>query len=420
MNIEERLKRMAERRGETPEARALEEAYAAETDEQWEARQKAGLPLVVPEANLDANSLFNSVPETTDSEDTPAKLAELLALDGEQAQRVLELLGGQENHPPFEREFSRLSLDIGMEGFNDGLIRLIDRVVAYIKKLIKEFTEAEFTLRVTTEFLAMKVEQVREEMRGAGAGAGIVQGTFIVGTRVPNLCVRYKPVKDATTLLNSLFVLQQVTKGYFDDFHNKVLTPAQALPLLISQDVQVETIAEQIVQSDPNIFLTGNTFREKEGRLESMHLLGNHKLVVTRDGAGTAYDRVRGVTVTLEPSSDSAEPLPAEIQFTHFNNHMAQSILTRVDSILAILNGTNTRNRMARRKAVLASLTSAMDSVRLDLQNVDSTRDEAKSRQLMALIETYISWIVDPYIGFYSYTVRNLRAAVNVCEANVR
>lgn len=66
----------------------------------------------------------------------------------------------------------------------------------------------------------------------------------------------------------------------------------------------------------------------------------------------------------------------------------------------------------------MQALLAAVERVNAEIQRT-GVRDEEDARNVVAVLETYISWIADPYTSFYAYILRNVKVAMNVCESNV-
>jgi hypothetical protein len=406
MDFEERLKRAEERRGETRE--------------QWMARyrEEVATSLAAEKASNATQMLNEGV--VKDQQDTAEALADLLA-STDDPDILSDELGSLEWYTPIQRELQYLHANIGLEGFGDSLLQLLNRLIAMIKRWLKLFNDSELRLSVSTDMMFVKLEQLKEIARSSGGKRSSTAREFSIESRIPNLCVKYRPIKDATTLLNSLSVLYAVSKCYFTTHQEGVLVPVNSVVTLANSNGTLETVSDQILAVNPLQMVQGSVWRERNGRQESMHLMGNHKLVIHDDGQnGTSDERIRGMSVELMPSIPEPEPMPAEIHFEYFSYSMWNTIVQRIEQVGRLLLDSNNMSKRNARRNRMNSLLSAIERIRDQIQNpVPGLRSEEESRALVAVIETYVSWVIDPYIGFYSYVLRDLKAATNVCEGNL-
>ncbi|QBJ02636.1 internal head protein [Pseudomonas phage Psa21] len=386
MDFKERLKRLEERRGES--------------SDDWMAK-------FYQETGGDANESI-------------LKIAELLGdSDENMSEEIIDLVGGLEHYQSYESIGDTPFFFTGMEGIGDTVVRIFDRIIAFIKKWIKVLADADFKLSLHAALHTHSLENIRTQMRTTGRKANN-RPFFPVYTRVANLSVNYRPITNAPNLVNALTVLRAVADAYFKQHADHVLGQVQQVVIAVAQQKPASFLAEQMKQVSPVNVGTAPIMKLDALQYVSPHLMGGHRFIITNANANSSdpTDNVNGTRVKLEPSQLTPVEAPAAINFEYFDAGMTEAVLSKCDSILTILSESNNGPHRHQRRQALAALLAAVERVNEEIQR-NGVRDEESARAVVAVLESYIAWIADPYTSFYAYVLRNVRAALNVCEANI-
>lgn len=386
MDFKERLARMEERRGET-----IDETLAKH----------------YKETGLTVN-------------DHMLGFAEALAkANTDETAEILDLMGSLEHYRPYESIGDMPFFFTGMESVSDTIVRIFDRIIAFIKRWIKVLADAELKLSLQTALHHHSLENIRTNLRTTSRKP-TNRPTFGVFTRVANLSVNYRPIKDATGLLNALTVLRTVADGYFTGHSAQVLGRVNQVVRAVNENKPAEYLASLMKEVSPVSTGRASYMCINAEEFVSPHLMGNHRFVVTASNkhSSSPVDNVNGTRVKLAPSQLTPVESPSGIEFAYFDMGLTEAVLTKCDSILSILsNSNNGQGRHARRQA-LAALLSSVERINADIQRNGLTSED-EARETISVLESYISWIADPYPAFYAYVLRNVRAVLNVCESNI-
>jgi hypothetical protein len=386
MDFKEKLQRLEERRGES--------------SAEWMAKLQNG-------TQGDANEEI-------------LKLAEVLAdSDETMTEEIIDLVGGLELYKPYESIGDTPFFSLGLESVSDTVVKIFDRIIAFIKRWIKILNESEFKLSLHTALHSHSLENIRTTMRTTSR-MHHEDTRFQVSTRIHNLSVNYRPISNAIGLINALTILKHVANAYFDTHSDKVLSQVNRVVSGVTDQRTASFLAEQMAGASPLNISKEPIFRPNDLHVESPHLMGNHRFVITDNNIASsdAADRVQGIRVKLEPSQLTPAQLPNGVNFEYFDSPMTEAVLTKCDDILRLLADSNNGPRRHARRQAMNALLAAVERVNEETQR-NGIRDEAEARKVVSVLESYIAWIADPYTSFYAYTLRNVRAALNVCEANI-
>jgi len=384
MDIKERLERLRERRD--PEGK-----------EDWDKLVEQAIP--------------------NNNEDI-ARLVELLAgASPDQLDETIEMIGGMEHYHPYEHLRDSPYFSLGMEGVSDGVVRVFDRIIAFIKRWIKVLADADFKQSLMTGLHQTTLENLRTEMRTTGRTNKTSQ-TFPVFTRIEGISVNFRPLTNAQMLLNSLTVLRSVAELYFTHHDSTILQQVTKVVAAVNGNARHQQIAEIMNEVSPNRLSANSIMKLDADMAISPHLLGNHRFIITNEDKHSSdkADQIHGTRIKMERSQlTNSNPVDV-VQFAHFDLQMSEALLTKCDSILSILSESNTGQRRYGRRQGMQALLSCIEKVRAAADR--GTIDETESRMTIALLESYTAWIADPYTSMYAYMLRTVKATMNVVAAN--
>ncbi|WDS62333.1 internal head protein [Pseudomonas phage D6] len=355
-----------------------------------------------------------------DSNEELLKLTQVLAeADPNTTAEVIDLIGGLEHYRPYESVGDTPFFFTGMENISDTIVRIFDRIIAFIKKWIKVFVDAEFKLSLHTALHSHSLENIRTNMRTASRKPKD-RPTFTVGTRIVNLSVNYRPINNVINLINGLTVLKAVADLYFISHSETVMGRVNQVVSSVNGQKDALFLADLMRQVSPVNIGTASVMKADEEGFVSPHLMGNHKFMVTNTNrlSTDQVDQIAGTRIKMVPSQLTPVEAPPAISFEYFDHNMTEAVLTKCDAILATLSKSNNGTGRHARKQALASLLASIERVNEEVQR-NGVRSEEDARRVVAVLESYVAWIADPYTSIYAYVLRNVRAALNVCEANI-
>lgn len=306
---------------------------------------------------------------------------------------------------------------MSLEGFVDTLKDILDRIIAWTKRLFQTFHDNQSGVTL----ILMELQERHEDMiiRSRQHVRNMNQnGTFTISTRINSYVVRGKIIKDAMSLQTMLARTRDVLQSYYGMMDRTLPGCAQTLVGLVNEDAGVEAVAQAISPFSPLNLYGKRGFISENNVLISNPMLGNVTLRLFSDLSGSAFDNIRSVKLELVPTRLDTPPLPESIEWSRFSLSTFDAIMQLVKEIGAILESTTGSLFLSTRTRGLNDLRGAIEHVRkrLDDPNVDKEEDY---RQIVSLIETVISWMTSPYLELYSHSLRTMKAVMNVCEANI-
>uniref|UniRef100_A0AB39CCN5 Internal head protein n=1 Tax=Pseudomonas phage RVTF4 TaxID=3236931 RepID=A0AB39CCN5_9VIRU len=347
-----------------------------------------------------------------------ARLIELLGTaDADQLEETVELIGGMEHYRPYEHITDQAFFFTGMESVSDGIVRIFDRIIAFIKRWIKVLADADFKLSLMTGLHQTTLENIRTEMRTT-ARTRKGSPTFPVSTRIEGISLNYKPLTNSQALLNALTVLRTVTELYFSTHDGSILRQVNQVVAAVNGKANHRRVAELMNEVSPKRLSESSIMKLDQLQSISPHLLGNHRFVVTNEDAHSSdkADQIHGIRIKMERSQlTNTNPVDV-VQFEHFDVQMAEALLTKCDSVLTILSASNTGERRHGRRQGMQALLACIERIRAESDR--GAMDETEARMIIALLESYTAWIADPYTSLYAYMLRTVKATLNVVAAN--
>lgn len=355
--------------------------------------------------------------ESEGDEITPKTLAAIIADcdNPEELDEVLDMAGGLELYREYITLANTPIFGISNEDYKEALSYTLTRIIAFIKRWAKVLAAADLRLAVNAAHCQALVDTLHAEVRAVGHAKS---GTFTLDSRMANLCINYRPMKDPVSLINGLTTLSRVVSAYFGA-HTATVGAARGIIELTSNLTNVDGLTQRLLAIDIPSHFNSAVFRPVDGRIESLHLLGNHKLVVLKPDEGASpYDAVTATKIRIEMSQLTPGPVPTSIEFPHFDVTTNDVLTDLLSKIIGAATATNTGTVRAQRRQALNELTNALDRANNSIKFND-TLDPIKVKETAVLLETYIAWIADPYTDFFAYILRDVRAVINVCAGNI-
>lgn len=352
-------------------------------------------------------------------DDSPSALAKLLSKDETTATRVIELLGGFEEFKPFVRD--KELLDISNEDFKATLIAVIDRIIKFLDRVMEDLFDGSLAIGLTFDKILFRVEELSTLTRTTARRSR--EPNFSVKTRTQNLCVRYRPITEVQGLIANLKNLELISKSFFDYQNEQLIKAAFHIPQDVSNRQQLNDFARLLMSNNPVGMTTTNPLYTHRGfRHESLHLMGNHQLVITDQAPNTEdLERMFGISIKLDHSERDPLPVPSEINFQHFSPSIQVTVLRQIEKIAENMSRASGMNIRHRRKERIKAMSNTVKTIRnkLAADRVENTNEDVL-RSFIEVLERYIDWLANPYLGLLALSARNLNAALNVCELNIK
>lgn len=343
----------------------------------------------------------------------PEVIAKILSTDGEKATAALRLLDSVEDfesHP----QVDLLSVEVSQEDLAGNSLKALKTIFNWSKAIAKNVFDDMTNYELVARYLEFKAENLRVTARDRRQSTLFSNKPLLINTRIANLAVRYEPVRDIPSLITSLRVMQNLVRDYYSYNDEGLLRMADRIPGLFNDPEGLQVALNQV---SPAKLFTMNSFRPSSTQdrvYQSMHILGCHRVSVKAQDSSGPLDR--RYSVRLVPSDDAPRPLPKEFEFKRFPISTMDQVLHMVAEQARYLQQINTPMIRQRRIARLERI--AVLSQRLSREIESGQFDPDKHRHLIALINQYNDWVVNPYKELYGLVCRNLRAVLNVCEIN--
>lgn len=330
---------------------------------------------------------------------------------------IIDNMGGMEQFHPYQHMNDGVIFFTGLESFSDGIVRIYDRIIAFIKRWLKVLADSDFKLSLTTGLHQTTLENLRTDMRTT-ARTQKKSPTFPVFTRIEGISVNYRPLTNSQALLNSLTVLRSVASLYFGEHDSSILRQVNQVVTAVNSRQSSQRIAEIMYEVSPKRLTSNAIMKLDVDQAISPHLLGNHRLVISNDDSQSSdkADQIHGIRIKMDRSQITNTNPVDVVQFQYFDLPMSEALLTKCDSILSILSESNTGQRRSARRQGMNALLACVERVRDETAR--GQWDDDESRRTVALLESYIAWIADPYTAMYAYMLRTVKATLNVVASN--
>lgn len=357
---------------------------------------------------------------TTAVNAAPDVMSTLMELNPAIADEILELVHGIEHYKNIRRyKPKEFNLGLEVEDQSNLLDRLVDALIRFITRFIKDIYEGTATLSFSLGKVHNRAELINTESRTKRRTNR--NDTFKIDTRVHNLCINYKPVSDPQQLLMLMKSNDTLFKNYFK--YQNIDLPS-VIPRLLATDPNSETsvigLIELLAPVSPMTVGTAFGFTGDGSSKVSIHLLGNQRLhVLSKNPVGDAVEQLVGQEWLLLPVSDSPKPTPPNITYNTFASTIEQSILREIINTTSALEanfGIVSRNRRA---SSVDDFTRYLERLRNGILTGKYTGEALdRTNQIVRLLEAYATWLVNPYLNMMGLYIRNANAVLNVCAAN--
>jgi hypothetical protein len=421
IDIKQRLANLAERRGETPEGRAMLAAAEQETDAEWTERQRLGVPLTPtsPSAQLVLEAERKRALATdgvVGEENTPAAVAKLLEGSGDDDE-ILALMGALEDYQRLRAEYYNITHPmLSLEGFGDTLKEILDKLIEWCRRLFAKFTENMVASKLVLDNIMDRHMELYEQARRENRKS--TSPTFQVKTRLGNLIVRGRPVSDSLGLLVASRNLRDVVKSYYTTIDRSTSAAAAGITRLVAADAPRDAIAQLLLQAAPTSLYGQRGWRNDQDGTSSVPLLGNRYIKVEYGPVDDPFEGVRSIRIAMEESRTTHYVIPEVIEYTRFSMPTHDQLMNTIRETGEILEqsvGTLFSNERHQR---LEAMRGCMQKIRNRLDH-EHQHTEDDYRQMVSLIETYVGWLTSPYLELFTLTCRNMKALLNVCEGNI-
>lgn len=354
------------------------------------------------------------------NDDHPTSLAILLDTDEATAARVLMVVDSTENLVEEPQEDGVLPA-LTLEGFGGEPGVFYSNLIAWLKAMMATVFDQMTTHELVAKALEFKAANLMTSSRDRRQQVGDNKPLELT-TRIPNLCINYRPVKDVSQLLGTVRYMGNLVTEYYR--YNGGLV--QALPQVMAMARQwrePERLVQALQSHSPlNTLVRSPSFQSPGDSIgfSSHNFLGGYRLHVdTRWSSRNPVNELRGTTVRLKTSSPVPLPLPTKVVLPRFNLATSDRVLRTIIEQAQYLQSVNTLSMRQQRKTKLRELTGILENLRHVAEtNAGDRSIEPLPKQVAGLLETYADWIGSPYIGLYSLACRNLRATLSVCEQN--
>lgn len=341
-------------------------------------------------------------------------------LSPEIAKTIMEVVQGVEQYKNIRLYKPRqLQITLESEGQASLLSRLIDALISFLNRFIKDVQDGTATLSFSLGRVINRAELINTE--ASAARRGNRKEEFVIDTRINNLCVNYRAITDPQQLMMHIKNNDNMLKAYFR-YQNQELpdTIPQLVRIDPTNETAVLTMVDILAKVSPLTKATSFQFNGDAGSMASIQLLGNQRLhALAKNSASDSVDYIAGQEWLLLPASDEPKPMPQKLVYKTFATTIEQSILRQVIATASDIEsnfGIVSRNRRANR---ISELMQYLERLR---NNIAMGRyDDAstvRATQLVRLLEAYSSWMVNPYLSMMSLYIRNATAVLNVCAGN--
>lgn len=358
---------------------------------------------------------------TTDVSGSPSTLSDLLELDPTLAAEIMYLVDGIEHYHNLRINKPRqLALSLESEDANNSVAKILDVLIKYIARFIKELGDGTAALSFNLGRISNRAEGINTDSRTQHRHNR--KDEFVVDTRIANLSIMYRPVVEPQQLLVWLKQNDDIFRNYFSYQNNTVTNVIPHVVLIDPKESEsIAKLVDLLIPVSPvyNINKLSRSTSSNDTTV-STQLLGNQKLtILSKNPTGDEVERLLGQEILILPAFDEPKELPSSITYKTFAKTIEQSILRQVINTVNHLEsnfGMVSRNRRGQR---VDSLIRYLEHLRSKVNTGEYDQEALERAQvIIKLIETYINWFSNPYLGMMALAIRNMTAVLNVCELN--
>lgn len=333
------------------------------------------------------------------------------------SQEISYLMGGVESYRDINRR-SNVEIAISKEDYSFNLRALIDRILRYLTNLAQDIFDGSAAGALAIEATISRAERMLTNSRTQRRNHQ--KTTFLIGTRIANLSVRYKPIEDPQFLLSQLKILGTTLRSVLTYLTQSVFNGFQDLIGFDPLTGDIDQLARKLQSSAPSVLGGDNRFVNKGYAIYSPQLLGCQQVVIANarpDGA--ALEQILGCQMTIENAAKDPLTLPQAIAYSKFGITLEQSLIREVVEVANILSSTNTLSRRSLRRSRLKLINDRLATLGKQLNDTEIDEGtQVQIRNYIRILEVYSGWMSSPFVGIIALTHRNLSAILNVCEAN--
>jgi hypothetical protein len=348
----------------------------------------------------------------------PKHLATLLGTDDETARRVLHYVEGIEEYQPRLRVLQDTLPDLGLEGFTDTVLEWLKAILDFLKDVMEDYIQEMGAAELSADWLRSESENLLIMSRERKT---LQTGNLEITSRVANLSLRYRPVKDIGSLILALRVNEQVCRGYYKYADQVLGQGVSGLTAIGRNGGNAEVLAQGMLDKSPRV-LIGTLLKplnDQNNAWGSAPLLGNQRLVLVSPDADSAQQSVKQTRLRIRTSEVIPQASVAKFNLPAFNLQQSDVCLKQIITMADVLLSHNKGETRSRRRQRLQDIAKAIEAIMAKVAAGDESQ-AAALKQTAALLETLADWLVDPFMELYKLTCRNMRAALNVCDLNAQ
>lgn len=360
----------------------------------------------------------------------PSRLAELLDQPETDARRILRLLDGVETfaEPPTFPEVTHGLPEIALEGFSDSLGDLWDRIKRWLHKLRQWIMDDGRLVHEALRAVKFQAENLKVDGRARLANH---TGRIELRSHIASLSVFYNPPRDVGAIISNLRVLESALTTYLEYVNRQLLSGVNRIGPRITQidptvmaPSELEELTQTLHQFAPEQLITPlrlSPLRGQATQLAGPHLLGNHRLVLTRGANERSLEGINRQQLRLRYSELRPRPVPPSIQLPRFNRVQHDQCMNQVITMTDLLMLHTQTSMRRQRERMLDSVSAYVDAFTAKTAGVDATRLQRKEqiRLVVQVARTVSDWANNPYHGMISNALRSMRGTLVVCRANM-
>lgn len=348
----------------------------------------------------------------------PKHLASLLGTDDETARRVLHYVEGIEEYQPRLRVFQDTLPDLGLEGFTETVLEWMRAILDFLKDVMEDYIQEMGAAELSADWLRSESENLLIMSRERRT---LQTGVLKITTRVTNLSLRYRPVKDISSLILALRANESVCRSYYQYADQVLGQGVGGLTAIGRNGGSAESLAQEMLSKSPRTLIGTllQPLKDQNNAWGSVPLLGNQRLVLVSPDADSAQQSVKQTRLRVRSSELIPQASATTFDMPAFTLMHSDACLKQIITMADVLLKHNKGDTRSRRRQRLQDIAKAIEAIMAKVAAGDESQ-AAALKQTAALLETLAEWLVDPFMELYKLTCRNMRAALNVCDLNAQ